>query len=192
LSAKFILALCAAVITVLIAACGDGPDVGSVSPETGMPGSISTPNSQPPVGLQEVDSDPNAPFRFFVDSRGGQTVSCRNANEFVMDMHTSLTPLKVRDQSTGKTFLVTGFFFGTCADPINYQLVVDFQMAVVASIPEMVAARSWSSLEELKMFIQGEIDRQAAKLPQGLKDSYDSAVRGEYFLLDFGPVGDLS
>jgi len=189
---KFVLALCAAVIMVLAAACGDGPDVGSVSPETGMPGSISTPNSQPTAGLQEIDSDPNAPFRFFVDSSGEQTITCRNANEFVMDTRMPLTPLKVRDQNVGKTVLVTGFFFGTCADPANNQLVVEFQRSVVAPIPQIVATRSWSSLEELKVFIQSEIDRQAAKLPLGLRDSYDSAVKGEFFLLDFGPVGDLS
>lgn len=188
---KFVLALCAAVIMVLAAACGDGPDVGSVSPET-VPGSISTPNSQPTAGLQEIDSDPSSPFRVFIDSSGEQTITCRNANEFVMNTHTVLTPLKIKDQYTRKTFLVTGFFFGTCSDPTNYQLVVDFQMAVVAPISQIVASRSWSSLEELKVFIQSEIDLQAAKLPQGLRDSYDSAVKGEFFLLDFGPVGDLS
>lgn len=191
LRTKFVLAFCAVVIMVLAAACGDGPDVGSVSPEI-VPGSISTPNPQPPAGLQEIDSDPNAPFRFFVDSRGGQTISCRNANEFVMDMRTSLVPVKIRDQFTRDTVLVTGFFFGTCADPINQQKVRDFQMAVVASIPEIVASRSWGSLEELKVFIQGEIDRQAAKLPQALRDAYDAVVKGEYFLLDFTPVFDVS
>lgn len=191
LRTKFVLAFCAVVIMVLAAACGDGPDVGSVSPEI-VPGSISTPNPQPPAGLQEIDSDPNAPFRFFVDSRGGQTISCRNANEFVMDMRTSLVPVKIRDQFTRETVLVTGFFFGTCADPVNNQLVVEFQMSVVASIPEIVASRSWGSLEELKVFIQGEIDRQAAKLPQALRDAYDAVVKGEYFLLDFTPVFDVS
>lgn len=188
---KFVLAFCAAVIMVLAAACGDGPDVGSVSPEI-VPGSISTPNPQPPAGLREIDSDPNAPFRFFVDSRGGQTISCRNANEFVMDMRTSLVPVKIRDQFTRETVLVTGFYFGTCADPVNSQLVVDFQASVTGPITEVVSARTWGSLEELKAFIQGEIDRQAAKLPQALRDAYDAVVKGEFFLLESAPVFDVS
>ena len=188
---KFILALCAAVITVLIAACGDGPDVGSVSPET-VPGSISTPNSQPTAGLQEIDSDPSLPFRVFADANGEQSISCRKANELVIVSHTPLVPVKIEDQYTRKTVLVAGFFLGTCADPANNQLVVDYQTSVTGPITEIVSARTWGSLDELKAFVQGEIDRQAAKLPQALRDAYETAVEGEFFFLDSAPVADLS